>query len=146
MRAIQFNLFLLNNLKKIYSQWIACSDDVHATLQLILLSYKKHRMNLLPGILLCTLLILFGCKKSNLSALALTGTWNWNATYNDGAPGLKNPLTPVNSGIIQKLIFTKNEWSLTQNGVIVSKGSYSTSAPGIFLGKYYRDPLYARKQ
>lgn len=91
-------------------------------------------MNRLAAILLATLAILFSCKKSNNSAPALTGIWYWNATYNDGAPGPKNPLTPVNSGIIQKLSFTNKDWNLTQNGVIVSKGSYSTFAPGIFLG------------
>jgi hypothetical protein len=105
---------------------------------------KKHPMNRLKGILLCTLVILFSCNKSNLSAPALTGTWNWNATYNDGAPGPKNPLTPANSGIVQRLNFTGHEWTLSQNSVIISQGTYSTTVTKNNSGKNINQIRYSR--
>jgi|SRR5580704_11754972 hypothetical protein len=78
-------------------------------------------------ILFLAITVFMSCKKSNISPPILAGNWNWISTYNDGAPGPLNPLTPINSGIIQSLTFTNTSWILKQNNIIVSSGTYTTS-------------------
>ena len=78
-------------------------------------------------ILFLAITVFMSCKKSNISPPLLVGNWNWISTYNDGAPGPLNPLTPINSGIIQSLTFTNTSWILKQNNIIVSSGTYTTS-------------------
>ena len=67
------------------------------------------------------------CKKSNDLPPDIQGNWIWQSTWNDGAPGPLNPLTPFNTGTIQALSFTKTNWSLTKNSQFVSSGTYTTS-------------------
>jgi len=78
-------------------------------------------------ILFLAITVFISCKKSNISPPLLVGNWNWISTYNDGAPGPLNPLTPINSGVIQSLTFTNTSWVLKQNNIIVSSGTYTTS-------------------
>lgn len=75
------------------------------------------------------------CRKSNISPPILVGSWNWISTFNDGAPGPLNPLTPLNSGITQSLTFTDANWVLTKNNLAVSSGTYTTSIAKNFLGE-----------
>ena len=75
------------------------------------------------------------CKKSNISPPILAGNWNWVLTFNDGAPGPLNPLTPINSGMIQSLTFTNTSWVLKINSLIVESGTYSTSIAKNLLGE-----------
>ena|ERR1700759_1733401 len=67
------------------------------------------------------------CKKSNISPPDVAGNWNWRSTYNDGAPGPLNPLTPVNSGMTRSLTFTNTGWLLKINNLMVETGTYTTS-------------------
>jgi hypothetical protein len=71
--------------------------------------------------------VFISCKKSNISPPVLVGNWNWISTFNDGAPGPFNPLTPINSGMTQSLTFTNNSWVLKINNLAVSSGTYTTS-------------------
>ena len=72
-------------------------------------------------------ILIISCKKSNISPPVLVGNWNWISTFNDGAPGPLNPLTPINSGMTQSLIFTNTGWVLKINNLIVESGTYTTS-------------------
>ena len=78
-------------------------------------------------LLLLAITAIISCRKSNISPPSLAGNWNWISTYNDGAPGPLNPLTPVNSGITRSLTFTNNSWVLKINNLIVDTGTYNTS-------------------
>ncbi len=77
--------------------------------------------------LFLAIVISISCKKSNMSAPSVVGDWNWISTFNDGAPGPLNPLTPINSGISQSLTFTNTGWVLKINNMIVNSGVYTTS-------------------
>ena len=79
--------------------------------------------------------LFISCKKSNISPPVLVGNWNWISTYNDGAPGPLNPLTPINSGMTQSLTFTNTGWVLKNNNLIVSSGTYTTSIAQNLVGK-----------
>ena len=72
-------------------------------------------------------ILIISCKKSNISPPVLVGNWNWISTFNDGAPGPLNPLTPINSGMTQSLTFTNTGWVLKINNLIVESGTYTTS-------------------
>ncbi len=85
-------------------------------------------------ILFLSITIFMSCKKSNISPPILVGSWNWISTFNDGAPGPLNPLTPSNSGITQSLTFTSANWVLTKNSLVVS-GTYTTSIAKNSLGE-----------
>jgi hypothetical protein len=84
-------------------------------------------------ILFLAITVSSSCKKSNISPPILVGNWNWVSTFNDGAPGPLNPLTPINSGMTQSLTFTNTGWVLKINNLIVESGTYTTSiAKNIF--------------
>lgn len=78
-------------------------------------------------ILFFTVAVSISCQKSNISPPILVGNWNWVSTFNDGAPGPLNPLTPINSGINKSLTFTNTGWVLKINNLIVDSGIYTTS-------------------
>ena len=78
-------------------------------------------------ILFLTITVFISCKKSNISPPDLTGNWKWISTFNDGAPGPLNPLTPINSGMTQSLTFTNDSWVLKINNLLVESGTYTTS-------------------
>jgi len=78
-------------------------------------------------LVLCMAAFLPGCKKTGLLPPDIRGGWVWLSTSNDGAPGLLNPLTPSNSGMIQSLSLTDSDWYLSRNSVAVSSGTYTTS-------------------
>jgi hypothetical protein len=83
------------------------------------------------------------CKKSKISPPILTGKWNWVSTFNDGAPGPLNPLTPINSGMNKSLTFTNIDWDLKINNLIVESGTYTTSIEkNIFGGNINRIGFY----
>src|SRR5450432_249473 len=86
-------------------------------------------------ILFLAITISISCKKSNISPPILVGNWNWISTFNDGAPGPLNPLTPINSGITQSLTFTNTSWVLKINNLIVETGTYTTSIAKNLLGE-----------
>jgi hypothetical protein len=86
-------------------------------------------------ILFLAITVFLSCKKSNISPPILVGNWNWISTFNDGAPGPLNPLTPINSGITQFLTFTNATWVLTKNNLVVSSGTYTTSIAQNPLGE-----------
>jgi hypothetical protein len=75
------------------------------------------------------------CKKSNISPPILVGNWNWELTFNDGAPGPLNPLTPINSGMTQSLTFTNTSWALKINNLMIESGTYTTSIAKNLLGE-----------
>ena len=79
--------------------------------------------------------VIIGCKKSTVSPPVLIGNFNWISTFNDGAPGPLNPLTPINSGITKSLIFTSNTWLLKIKDLAVDSGFYTTSVSKNNLGK-----------
>ncbi len=95
---------------------------------------KKFHVKLLR-ILFLSAILFNSCKKSNISPPILVGSWNWISTFNDGAPGPLNPLTPLNSGITQSLTFTEANWVLTKNNLVVSSGTYTTSMAKNSLGE-----------
>jgi hypothetical protein len=100
-------------------------------------------MKRLSCILFLSILIIAGCQKeSNPTPMDINGTWNWIATYSDGAPGPMNPLTPANSGITQILSFNNNKYVLTQNSVVVSSGSFSTAIVKNSIGNYINQISY----
>ena len=78
-------------------------------------------------VLFLAITVFISCKKSSISPPILVGNWNWISTFNDGAPGPLNPLTPINSGITQSLTFTNTGWVLKINTLIVESGTYTTS-------------------
>jgi hypothetical protein len=77
--------------------------------------------------LFCIILISASCKKTGLLPPDIRGGWAWVSTYNDGAPGPLNPLTPANSGMIQSISFTSSNWYFGKNSIEVSSGTYTTS-------------------
>jgi hypothetical protein len=96
---------------------------------------KRDLMNQSLRITFLTITVLLGCKKSNVSPSIIVGNWSWNATWNDGAPGPLNPLTPLNSGTTQFLTFTSTNWVLSKNNIVVSTGTYNTSVTKNTLGE-----------
>ncbi|HEY4967349.1 MAG TPA: hypothetical protein VII28_13180 [Puia sp.] len=86
-------------------------------------------------ILFFAITVSISCKKSNISPPILVGNWNWVSTFNDGAPGPLNPLTPINSGISKSLTFTNTGWVLKINNLIVESGTYTTSIAKDLLGE-----------
>jgi hypothetical protein len=56
-------------------------------------------MKYLTYLLVCLLLVISSCKKTEIPGPGpLVGSWMWVYTWNDGAPGPTNPLTPQNGG------------------------------------------------
>jgi hypothetical protein len=88
---------------------------------------KRILMKKKLTILFIAITAITGCRKSNISPPSLEGNWNWISTYNDGAPGPLNPLTPVNSGMTRSLTFTNTSWVLKINNLTVDTGTYNTS-------------------
>jgi hypothetical protein len=84
-------------------------------------------MKLILVSMLCLATFLTDCKKTEQSPTDIQGGWTWVSTFNDGAPGPLNPLTPSNSGMIQSLSFTDSDWYFSKNSVVVSSGTYTTS-------------------
>lgn len=62
-------------------------------------------------LIICLMLFLSSCKKEETKANdsgLIVGSWDWIYTWNDGAPGLTNPLTPLNSGIHETFVFNSD--------------------------------------
>jgi hypothetical protein len=55
------------------------------------------------------LLLIASCKKSEIPGPgSLVGLWMWAETWNDGAPGPKNPLTPQNADYGEQLFLNSD--------------------------------------
>ena len=79
----------------------------------------------------CLILILIffvACKKDNpIKPVLIVGTWKWIYTYKDLPPSPTNPLTPLNTGTQELLIFSPdNSWKKVQDNMTVDSGTYST--------------------
>jgi hypothetical protein len=66
----------------------------------------------------------FSCKKDTPNpAKDITGEWNWNFTQ---AVYPSDPLTPENTGVQERLVFSSNKtWTKTENGIKTGSGTYS---------------------
>jgi hypothetical protein len=84
------------------------------------------------GFIIFLLLIAGSCKKAEIPVPdSLVGFWMWIYTWNDGAPGPTNPLTPQNAGYAEQLVLNSDfSWSSsTFNATtepIPVKGTFST--------------------
>ena len=77
--------------------------------------------------LILILIFFVACKKDNsIKPVSIVGTWKWIYTYKDLPLSPTNPLTPLNTGTQELLIFnTDNSWKKLQNNVTVDSGTYS---------------------
>jgi hypothetical protein len=69
-------------------------------------------------------LLTFSCKKDTLNpAKNITGGWYWIYTQ---AVYPSDPLTPENTGVQERLIFSSDKkWTMTKNGIKTDSGTYS---------------------
>jgi hypothetical protein len=94
----------------------------------------------------------FSCKKdknSTIIPVQLSGTWRWIYTYQDLPLGPTNPVTPLNSGVNEIMVFNADKkWTKTQNNILVDSGTYSlghgtyAAYPGAFIFNYDSIGLY----
>ena len=79
-------------------------------------------------LIILTLELSFSCKKETVinPAKDITGHWKWLSTYFMSPDTVGNPLTPLNSGIQEELVFNSDHsWSKSQNRIITESGTYS---------------------
>ena len=87
---------------------------------------KKVYQKGLLFLLLLSFILVCCSKDSSVVPATITGQWKWIATYKDYPRGPTNPLTPLNTGIHETLIFdANNNWTLLRNDTIINNGTYT---------------------
>lgn len=80
---------------------------------------------LLKYIFFVIIFSLVSCKKNSINPLPIAFHWKWIKTYNDAPLSSTNPITPLNSGIQELLIFNSdNTWSDIKNNNLIDSGTY----------------------
>lgn len=75
---------------------------------------------------LLLIVILAACTKDGIQPASLNGTWKWIYTYKDLPLDSMNPLTPLNTGIEEKMVFTVDgNWKKIQNNITNDSGTYT---------------------
>jgi hypothetical protein len=117
-------------------------------------------MRYITSLVICLFLLETSCEKASIPVPgSLAGIWIWAYTYNDGAPGPTNPLTPLIAGYGEQLeIKTDYTWrsfdfSATSEPIPVTgtfsvghgsytpyKGAYTYSYDSII---FYKNGVYS---
>jgi hypothetical protein len=107
--------------------------------------------------MVCTVILISSCKKTEIpNPGQLAGKWLWVYTWNDGAPGPTNPLTPRIAGHDEQLFLNSDySWFSSEYGELIDPititGSYSighgsyTPYKGAFTYNYDSIVLYKNK-